>query len=160
MPAADPGSLRVRDAMTVHAATVAPDDTVARAVEIMNDSHVAALPVVDEADRCRGILSASDILTLAEERGARIEQMATTDGLARELLLEHFDKVDLSDTLVTDLMTPTPLQTSPDTALAEAARTMIDRGVHHIVVAERRDRFLGILSSMDIVRAVAEGGGR
>lgn len=156
MPSMPTVALHVRDVMTVHAATIAPDDSVAEALAVMNDARVTSLPVIDETNRCRGILSASDLLTLAEERGVAIEGMTATDGLARELLLEHFDAVDFSDTLVSDLMTPTPVAVAPDAALTEAARAMVDRGVHHLVVVERREQFVGILSALDIVRAVAE----
>jgi len=33
---------------------------------------------------------------------------------------------------------------------------MVEYGVHHLAVAENRHRFLGILSSLDIVRALAD----
>jgi CBS domain-containing protein len=33
---------------------------------------------------------------------------------------------------------------------------MVDYGIHHLAVVENRHRFLGVLSSLDIVRALAE----
>lgn len=158
MPRLDLGTRQVRDVMTFHAVFVSPGDNVTRALEVINDNRVASLPVVDDANRCLGIVSASDILTLAEERGADIERMSLTEGIERELLLEHFDNVDLSDTLVDDLMTPVPFDIAPEATLVEAAKRMIENDVHHLVVTERRDQFLGIVSSMDIVRAVADAG--
>ena len=156
MPRLDLETRQVRDVMTFHAVFVSPGGTVAHALEVMNDNRVASLPVVDNANRCRGILSASDILTLAEERGADIERMSITEGIEQELLIEHFDSVDLSDTLVDDLMTPVPFDVAPEASLVEAAKRMTENDVHHLVVTERRDQFLGIVSSMDIVRAVAD----
>ncbi len=156
MPRLDLETRQVRDVMTFHAVFVSPGDTVTHALEVMNDNRVASLPVVDDANRCLGIVSASDILTLAEERGADIERMSVTEGIEQELLLEHFDSIDLSDTLVDDLMTPVPFDVAPEAPLVEAAKRMIENDVHHLVVTERRDQFLGIVSSMDIVRAVAD----
>jgi CBS domain-containing protein len=156
MPRLDLETRQVRDVMTFHAVFVSPGDTVTHALEVMNDNRVASLPVVDDANRCLGIVSASDILTLAEERGADIERMSVTEGIEQELLLEHFDSIDLSDTLVDDLMTPLPFDVAPEAPLTEAAKRMIENDVHHLVVTERRDQFLGIVSSMDIVRAVAD----
>jgi CBS domain-containing protein len=156
MPRLDLETRQVRDVMTFHAVFVSPGDTVTHALEVMNDNRVASLPVVDDANRCLGIVSASDILTLAEERGADIERMSVTEGIEQELLLEHFDSIDLSDTLVDDLMTPLPFDVAPEAPLVEAAKRMIENDVHHLVVTERRDQFLGIVSSMDIVRAVAD----
>jgi CBS domain-containing protein len=156
MPRLDLETRQVRDVMTFHAVFVSPGDTVTHALEVMNDNRVASLPVVDDANRCLGIVSASDILTLAEERGADIKRMSVTEGIEQELLLEHFDSIDLSDTLVDDLMTPVPFDVAPEAPLVEAAKRMIENDVHHLVVTERRDQFLGIVSSMDIVRAVAD----
>jgi CBS domain-containing protein len=158
MPRLDLETRQVRDVMTFHAVFVSPGDTVTHALEVMNDNRVASLPVVDDANRCLGIVSASDILTLAEERGTEIERMSVTEGIEQDLLLEHFDSVDLSDTLVDDLMTPVPFDVAPEASLVEAAKRMIENDVHHLVVTERRDQFLGIVSSMDIVRAVADAG--
>jgi len=54
-------------------------------------------------------------------------------------------------------MTPTPIIIAPEAPLPEAARIMAEYGVHHLAVVENRHRFLGILSSLDIVRAMADG---
>jgi CBS domain-containing protein len=53
-------------------------------------------------------------------------------------------------------MTPVPIVIGPEAPLSEAARIMVDYGVHHLAVVENRHRFLGVLSSLDIVRALAE----
>ena len=53
-------------------------------------------------------------------------------------------------------MTPTPIEVGPEAPLAEAARIMVEYGIHHLAVVENRHRFLGVLSSLDIVRALAE----
>jgi CBS domain-containing protein len=45
----------------------------------------------------------------------------------------------------------------PEVPLPEAARIMVEYGIHHLAVTENKHRFLGVLSSIDIVRAVAEG---
>lgn len=145
----------VRDVMTFHAVTVAPDETVKSALDLMVANDVAALPVVDEANRCVGVISASDILPLAQERGEEIEGLNATEGLTRELLIEHLDCADFSDLAVKDAMTPTPIEIAPEAPLAEAARIMVDYGIHHLAVTERKHRFLGVLSSMDVLRTVA-----
>jgi CBS domain-containing protein len=54
-------------------------------------------------------------------------------------------------------MTPTPIEVGPEAPLAEAARIMVEYGIHHLAVTESKHRFLGIISSLDVVRAVAQG---
>jgi CBS domain-containing protein len=147
---------QVRDLMTFHAVTVDPDDTVKEALDLLVANNVAALPVVDDANRCVGVISATDLLGLAQERGEDLEAFNAAEGLSRELLIEHLERADFSDLVVREAMAPTPIVIGPAAPLAEAARVMIDYGVHHLAVVENRHRFLGVLSSLDIVRALAE----
>lgn len=147
---------QVRDLMTVHAVTVAPDDTVRDALDLLVANNVAALPVVNDANRCVGVISATDLLGLAQERGEDLEAINAAEGLSRELLIEHLERADFSDLVVKEAMTPTPIVIGPEAPLSEAARIMVEYGVHHLAVVENRHRFLGLLSSLDIVRALAE----
>jgi len=148
---------QVRDMMTFHAVTVMPDDTVKDALDLLVANNVAALPVVDEANRCVGVVSASDLLGLAQERGEDLEAFNAAEGPRRELLIEHLERADLSDLVVKEAMTPTPIVIGPEAPLPEAARIMVEYGIHHLAVTENKHRFLGLLSALDIVRAVAEG---
>jgi CBS domain-containing protein len=93
---------------------------------------------------------------LAQERGEEFEAFYAAEGLTRELLIEHLERADFSDLVVKEAMTPTPMIIGPDAPLSEAARIMLEYGIHHLAVVENRHRFLGVLSSLDIVRALAE----
>lgn len=145
---------QVRDVMTFHAVTVAPDDTVKDALDLLVANAVAALPVVDAGNRCVGVISTSDLLGLAQERGEEIEAINAAEGLARELIVEHLERADFSDVAVRDAMTPTPIEIGPDVPVPDAARLMVDYGIHHLAVTEQRHRFLGIISSLDVLRAL------
>jgi len=57
---------------------------------------------------------------------------------------------------VKEAMTPVPIVIGHEAPLSEAARIIVDYGVHHLAVVENRHSFLGVLSSLDIVRALAE----
>lgn len=146
---------QVRDVMSFHAVTVMPDDSVKEALDLLVANNVAALPVVDDANRCVGVISASDLLALAQDRGADMEGLHAAEGLTRELLIEHLERADFSDVSVQEAMTPTPIEIAPETPLPEAARIMIEYGIHHLAVTERKHQFLGVLSALDVVRAVA-----
>lgn len=145
---------QVRDVMTFHAVTVAPDDTVKAALDLLVANAVAALPVVDAANRCIGVISTSDLLGLAQERGEEIEGINAAECLARELIVEHLERADFSDVSVKDAMTPTPVEIGSDAPVSEAARLVVDFGIHHLAVTEPRHRILGIISSLDVVRAL------
>ncbi len=45
------------------------------------------LPVVDEANRCMGVISASDLLGLAQERGENLEAIDAAEDLTRSAVI-------------------------------------------------------------------------
>jgi CBS domain-containing protein len=55
-------SLKVADVMTLHVVTIRATEPLIRAVDLMDAVGVNRLPVVDEADRCVGILTRDDVI--------------------------------------------------------------------------------------------------
>jgi CBS domain-containing protein len=131
--------MRVAELMQTDVQTVPPDAVVNDAVVTLADSRISALPVVDGTGRMVGVLSRTDILASEEE---------AEDQAARETLLEG--------TFVRDLMTPHPLTISPDAEVKEAAQQMLLADVHRLFVTEG-ERLIGVISTTDIMRAVATG---
>ena len=62
----------------------------------------------------------------------------------------------LEDTLVSEVMTRSIMSIGPDAEIRDAARLMLDRGVHRLLVLEGGS-LVGIVTATDVVRAVAEG---
>lgn len=131
--------MRVRDLMLVAVKTVRPNDLVADAIVTLADSHISAVPVVDAGGRMVGVVSSTDILTSEAE---------ACDCTERESLFE--------DTSVSEIMTPRPLTISPDADVREAAQQMLYAEIHRLFVVEA-DRVVGVISTSDIMRAVAKG---
>ena len=61
------------------------------------------------------------------------------------------------DITVLDVMTPTVVSVYEDDPALHAVREMAARKVHRVVVYDREGQPVGIVSTMDIVRALAEG---
>ena len=131
--------MRVAELMQRNVRTVGGDATVADAIVSLADGHISGMPVVDGAGKVIGVLSTTDLLTAEAEAG---------DSAARQTLLEN--------TSVRDIMTPRPFTVAPDEDVREAARQMLYADVHRLFVAEG-DKVVGIISTTDIVRAVATG---
>ena len=132
--------MRVRELMQTKVQTVHPDDAVNDAVVTLTDAHVSALPVVDETGHMIGVISSTDILT--SEAEAR-------DAVEREALFEQM--------MVQDIMTPRPFTVSSDADVREAAQQMLYAEVHRLFVTSGH-QLVGVISTTDIVRAVAVGG--
>lgn len=62
----------------------------------------------------------------------------------------------LEDHTVDEVMTPSLYSLSPDTDVREAARYLIDHAIHRLVVVED-STLVGIVTTTDVVRAVADG---
>jgi CBS domain-containing protein len=117
--------------------TVRSDAPVNEALVTISDAHISALPVVDAAGRMVGVISSTDILTSEAE---------TRNAHERQMLLE--------DTLVQEIMTVSPLTVSPEADVREAAQQMLYAEVHRLFVTSG-DRLVGVISTTDVVRAVA-----
>jgi predicted transcriptional regulator len=131
--------MTVAELMQRNVKTIRSEASVAEAVVALADAHISGMPVVDATGRAIGVLSTSDVLTAEAE---------TDDGIARQSLWER--------TAVRDLMTPRPFTIAPAEDVREAARQMLYAEVHRLVVAEG-DQVVGIISTTDIVRAIATG---
>lgn len=131
--------MRVADLMKQPVLTVGMEASVQEAVDLICDDHVTALPVTDTAGRVVGVLSVSDILTAEAE---------ADDEVAREALFNR--------TPVRDLMSIRPLMVAPEAEVREAAQQMLYAEVHRLFVASD-ERVVGVISTSDIARAVAQG---
>jgi CBS domain-containing protein len=133
------GDMRVSELMQKDVKTVGPDAVVNDVVVSLADSHISALAVVDGMGRMVGVISSTDILTSEAE---------AQDAVEREALFEQM--------VVRDIMTRRPLTVSPEADLREAARQMLYADVHRLFVVDG-DRVVGVISTTDIMRAVATG---
>jgi len=131
--------MRVRELMQKNVKTVGVDSAINEAIVTLTDCHISALPVVDSGGRMIGVISSTDILTSEAE---------AADSSAREALFE--------DTSVRDLMTLRPITVGPDADIKEAAQAMLYADIHRLFVVEG-DRVAGVISTTDIMRAVATG---
>lgn len=59
---------------------------------------------------------------------------------------------------VGQFMTPDPVTVAVDMPIAEVARRMVDAHVHRVVVVDRHNRPVGIVSSTDVLAALARAG--
>jgi CBS domain-containing protein len=138
-PSARNGTVKVADLMQTKVVTVRPDASVAEVIATLADAHVSAAPVVNPHGQVVGVVSSSDVLN---------EEAEASNRNARTMLLEA--------TLAQDIMTPRPLTIEPQADVRDAAREMLYAEVHRLFVVSE-ERLVGVISTTDIVRAVATG---
>ncbi len=110
--------------------TVSPDTTVSKALELMAEKNVGAVPVLAEGELV-GMFSERDY--------------------ARKVVLK--DK-STRLTCVSDVMSSPVYCVSPDETLDACMRVMLNRFVRHLPVCGDHGQMVGIVSIGDILKAV------
>ena len=126
---------RARDIMTTNPQCVTSDDTITRAAEIMRDSNVGAVPVVENHGTMRltGVVTDRDIAVRVVAEGRSSDSIRT-----REIMSSHLTTVN------------------PEEDLDRVMDLMKREQVRRIPVVEG-DRLVGIIAQADIATDV---GGR
>jgi acetoin utilization protein AcuB len=131
--------LTVADAMTVEPVTMGPEDSLMRAVELMQKNGIRRIPIV-VADTLVGILAQGDL--------NRAQPSALSDSQ------EEFTRV-MEGTPVSRLMIQNPVTVSEDTPLSDAARTLHTMKFGALPVT-RDGRLVGILTDSDLLRCLID----
>jgi CBS-domain-containing membrane protein len=130
--------MRVADLMQRNVKTIPAEATVAEAILSLADAHISALPVVDGTGHMIGVVSSSDVLVAEAESNSAAERQRLIEGTA-----------------VQEIMTPRPYTIAPEAGVREAAQQMLYGEVHRLFVTAADDAVVGVVSTTDIVRAVA-----
>ncbi len=136
--------LRIRDIMTSEVVTLSPDTSIREAAELLTTERVGGAPVV-RLGTLIGMLTAQDLMDF-------VASLATEPAEVRTRT-EHGI---LDDHTVEEAMSRAPLRTvTPSTPVEKAAEMLAVERMHRIPVVEE-GRLVGIVSTMDVVRAVAD----
>jgi CBS-domain-containing membrane protein len=125
--------LTVRDIMTSNVYTVDADASAEEAAWGFTRRHIGGAPVRDGAGNLIGVLTKGDLVNPEPAQWIKGEPT------------------------VGDLMNPDVLAVYCDDPALAAAAGMARRGVHRVVVLDEEQKMCGIVTSMDIVKAVAAG---
>lgn len=137
--------LRLRDVMTTDVVSAAPDMTIRDAMELLSQRHVSGAPVID-GGKVVGIFSSTDLLILLADLNDTTPSLTFRRRRGRTTTLE--------DITVDEVMTRRVLSLPPTCPVEEAARTMIEKQIHRVLVMVG-DVLLGIVSTSDLAKAVA-----
>jgi len=138
--------LRLRDIMTRDVVSAAPDLTIRDAMELLSERHVSGAPVVD-GGKVVGIVSATDLLDLLADLNDSTPSLTFRRRKGRTTPLE--------DVTVDEVMTRKVHSLPPDCLVDEAAVLMGEKQIHRVLVMQG-DVLLGIVSTSDVAKAVAE----
>lgn len=125
--------ITVADLMTRSVVTLAPGESLAQAADTLSSLGVSGAPVCDADERVVGVFSKSDLVG------------GLVDG-----------RLDGSAT-VGSFMTKVTVALRPEDSIERAVEVMAERMIHRVVVVDGAGRLVGIVSPLDILKAVREG---
>jgi CBS domain-containing protein len=142
--------------MRQNVVTIDPQLTIQEVLQLFLERHITGAPVVDEDGRLLGVISQTDLLR-HQRSGAALANppksyYEETDG---EVLVHHLQLDPSATKRAEDIMTPAAFMvedTAPVTAVAEI---MLREQVHRLIVT-RGGKLAGIVTSMDLLRVLAE----
>lgn len=177
--------LTVKEIMQKDVVTVTTDTTARQLARLLADEEISGVPVLDTNGSLAGVVSATDLVRLAaDEAGAQIrpsgmelgvdpigdQEMGDDDAeepdrygfflpedspFLGQRFFEQLPENDFDTVLVQDIMTPVTFTVDPATTLPELCDFLVRGAIHRAVVVER-GKLLGIVTSADVLRAVAE----
>ncbi len=127
--------MEVRTIMTRDPITVAADDSLDAAMEVMDEKNIRHVPVVD-GDELVGVLSDRDLLSAT----GWLPESKRSEGGARQ---------------VSELLGRKPVVTSPDDSVVMAAVDLTSREIGSLPVVED-GALVGILTELDLLRVYHE----
>lgn len=153
----DPYQRRVKDVFSRDIVCVQSKGTVREALALMVENRVATLPVVDKRGNCQGVLSATDVVELAQELDEGLRDFGRSQVESQQWLLDKLAEHDMERRSVQDVMTSTVATVGLEMPLAVAAREMLRHRVHRLPVVDHQQHLVGIISTIDILTAFADG---
>lgn len=148
----------IAEVMTPNPISINPQKPLQEAIKILVENRISGLPVVDDTEKLIGVISESDLMW--QETG--VEPPPYVMFLDSVIYLQNPTRHDkeihkvLGET-VGEVMTDRPITITGDRSIKEAARIMHEKKIRRlIVVDEKDDKVVGIVTQGDIIRAMAE----
>jgi CBS domain-containing protein len=153
------GMTTVRDYMSNPVFTIAVNEKISNATELMLKHHISHL-VVTGPGYLVGILSETDLLLLT----LAFKSKTLRSVYENNLILFHSSKrrnlIEPALATIRDVLTPDPTIIEKNADLADAAKIMIKQGISAIPVVDsfedQKDPPVGIITKSDVVKALSQ----
>ncbi|HEX9064340.1 MAG TPA: CBS domain-containing protein [Streptosporangiaceae bacterium] len=136
-------TMTVRDVMTTRVVAVRTSASFREMAGMLRQSRISAFPVLDDAGRVIGVVSAGDLL---------VKEAVQAEGTSLLAALRHVHEDDkAAGVTAADLMTSPAVTIGPDAPVEAAARLMYDKRVKRLPVVHAGGRLVGIVSRVDVL---------
>ncbi|WP_407421546.1 CBS domain-containing protein [Methanobrevibacter sp.] len=130
--------ISVKEVMCKNVVSVSPTERIVHARRQMLEAHIGRVPVVDD-EKLVGMVTSKDLMR------AFIE--------FRKSVPEKYQKSQIKDLLVGDIMSSNPVFVSRDMSITEVSNIIMETGFNGLPVVEN-DKVVGIITQTDILRLI------
>jgi CBS domain-containing protein len=151
----------ISNIMTREVVCVRPDLSAEALAMLFFERGLHGAPVLDENDELIGFVSQADLLRNRYESSETQEvrlRVPTEEG-AQYDLGPGFHLEEIAKSTVRELMMPIAISLEESAPITLAAALMATEGVHRVPVVSKRQKVVGILSALDILRWLAKEDG-
>lgn len=148
----DLSALSVKDSMTANVLVIEQTRTIGEFIERLDAAKVHGMPVIDDKKRVVGVVSLTDMVK-AEHSHMKFPGFYTSDAIW-PFVENQFESI--LHRQIGDIMTREVISCRQSDTLAEAARIFARHGVHRLLVLDDKEEMQGILSVIDVVRAMVD----
>jgi CBS domain-containing protein len=146
----------VAEIMDPDPVTITPQDDIETLLHLLREHELPGVPVVNEARRCVGIVTESDLVISEEDADLHLPHyISLFGGVVFLEPLKRFEnrlkKAFASS--VGDMMTPDPVTIDSDATVEEAARVIAERKHNRLPVVEH-GRLVGVVTRVDVLDAL------
>lgn len=133
----------VRNVMSTGIHTIHFNESLDHAVDAFLRNQISILPVVNTTGCCIGVLTFKDLVKLMSERMKRME--SKTSASAEE-----------TDIQVGDVMSEKYESIHETSSLADTARKILEKKIHHMPVLDDYKTLVGVVSAVDLMALIPE----
>lgn len=153
-------NLVAKDIMNSDVIVAQDNMTVQELTNLLTSNMITGAPVVDDSGKPVGVVSTTDIVRSRVGRTATFKEKPEPSYYLRswedkldEEEVRHFHIEEDDGLLVRDIMTPLIFKVPENAGIAEMADTMIGGRIHRLIVT-KEDRVVGIVTTLDMLKAI------
>ena len=154
-------SLTAADVMTPNPISIRGDASVVEATVLFAEHGFSGAAVIDEAGKPIGVVTSTDLLIHDREKSDCVS-ICASDYYGQALqgkvekggLRAGYQIVDVDRTTVNGVMTPVVFAVDPENSARKVINQLLSLGVHRLFVVDRGGVLVGVVSALDILRAI------
>ncbi len=147
------------DIMDTDVPALGPEDDATRAIELLAEREIGALPVVNSENRVIGIVSESDLVLSDEQADLHLPHYFNIMGgiIFTESMKGFEERLNKAfATNVRDLMSEDPVVVRTDDGVERVARLIAEKHHNHLPVVDGDGKLAGIVTRADALAALVE----